>query len=597
MSGPSAAEISIGGFRVKIALIALCCLVAQTTAAVVLTRYSKMLAEIPGPDGTLPEKYSNASLVVSTEFVKFIASLLLVFVFDTVDKLRAEAKVTRDVPPAAVAGGGGEIIGATPKTPLTVVAGGAATAFTSAGAVAVDVNGAAAAAGESAVLISSPPEGGAGAEVSAKRHGHQRSASGAEAVGIVISTTAATSDAAAGGVSAAGSPTGTAVTAEAYSLADADADAGSLTNAVPRLFSPAGLAARYRVWKTILYRENFRDIIGTLKLIVPAVLYTIQNNVIYTALNNLEATTFQVGYQSKVVTTAVLSVLMLNRSLSGTKWLALLILTAGIVLTQLQPATDGRRGALAAASASASATSAAPAVAGFKAAGAEVAAADGAVATSVATVILGGDSDIITATSAWSSTGAGAEAEAVDDNGGEDGKKSAKKGGTRAPKPIPQPLDFEKDSHNNQLVGMIAVMVASFCSAFAGVYFEKILKGTAPSVWVRNAQLAFFSMLIGLGGYAFSLDPDDAFRAMDYFRGYNALVYILIAVQALGGLIIACVVKYADNILKGFATAMSIVLCGILSAMFMGFFPNVMFVTGSATVILATLLYSKPDKK
>ena len=35
--------------------------------------------------------------------------------------------------------------------------------------------------------------------------------------------------------------------------------------------------------------------------------------------------------------------------------------------------------------------------------------------------------------------------------------------------------------------------------------------------------------------------------------------------QALGGLVIAAVIKYADNILKGFATSLSIILSSIVS--------------------------------
>ena len=35
--------------------------------------------------------------------------------------------------------------------------------------------------------------------------------------------------------------------------------------------------------------------------------------------------------------------------------------------------------------------------------------------------------------------------------------------------------------------------------------------------------------------------------------------------QALGGLVIAAVIKYADNILKGFATSLSIILSTLIS--------------------------------
>ncbi len=40
-----------------------------------------------------------------------------------------------------------------------------------------------------------------------------------------------------------------------------------------------------------------------------------------------------------------------------------------------------------------------------------------------------------------------------------------------------------------QSMGFGAVLLASLTSGFAGVYFEKILKNTPTSVWVRNIQL------------------------------------------------------------------------------------------------------------
>ena len=45
----------------------------------------------------------------------------------------------------------------------------------------------------------------------------------------------------------------------------------------------------------LLWREVFRNITETLKVSVPAFLYTIQNNLLYIALTYLDAATFQVS--------------------------------------------------------------------------------------------------------------------------------------------------------------------------------------------------------------------------------------------------------------------------------------------------------------
>ena len=68
--------------------------------------------------------------------------------------------------------------------------------------------------------------------------------------------------------------------------------------------------------------------------------------------------------------------------------------------------------------------------------------------------------------------------------------------------------------------------------------------------------------------------------------------------MSLGGLLVALVMKYADNVVKGFATSLSIVLSSVVSAFIpaLGFQPSMMFVAGSTLVILATLLYSQPPK-
>lgn len=71
------------------------------------------------------------------------------------------------------------------------------------------------------------------------------------------------------------------------------------------------------------------------KLSIPAILYTFQNNLQYVAVSNLDAVTFQVMHQLKILSTALFSVVILRRPLSRVQWLALLLLMLGVGLIQI----------------------------------------------------------------------------------------------------------------------------------------------------------------------------------------------------------------------------------------------------------------------
>lgn len=77
-----------------------------------------------------------------------------------------------------------------------------------------------------------------------------------------------------------------------------------------------------------------------LKLSVPSFLYTVQNNLLYLALTNLDAATYQVCYQLKILTTAVFSAVLLSRKFSRTKWIAILILTIGVAIVETSGSGD-----------------------------------------------------------------------------------------------------------------------------------------------------------------------------------------------------------------------------------------------------------------
>ena len=84
----------------------------------------------------------------------------------------------------------------------------------------------------------------------------------------------------------------------------------------------------------------------TLRVAVPAFLYTVQNNLIYIALANIEVVAFQVLYQSKLLLTALLSFAFLGSRFSLQQWASLVLLTAGVIAVEMSGAkTDAPHGA------------------------------------------------------------------------------------------------------------------------------------------------------------------------------------------------------------------------------------------------------------
>ena len=62
-----------------------------------------------------------------------------------------------------------------------------------------------------------------------------------------------------------------------------------------------------------VHQALFADLLELLKVCIPAMLYLIQNNVIYTALAHLDAVTFQIAYQLKIVVALVSHRILLGK--------------------------------------------------------------------------------------------------------------------------------------------------------------------------------------------------------------------------------------------------------------------------------------------
>merc|ERR1712228_393359 len=143
-------------------------------------------------------------------------------------------------------------------------------------------------------------------------------------------------------------------------------------------------------------------------------------------------------------------------------------------------------------------------------------------------------------------------------------------------------------------IGFSAALTACCLSGFAGVYFEKILKGSDVSVWMRNVQLAILSVPLGfLSSY---VKDGDSISVKGFFHGYDEFVWFTVAQNALGGLLVAVVVKYADNILKGFACSLAIIITCVASIFIFDFSLSLQFTVGAACVIGSIFLYGYVPK-
>ena len=108
---------------------------------------------------------------------------------------------------------------------------------------------------------------------------------------------------------------------------------------------------------------------------------------------------------------------------------------------------------------------------------------------------------------------------------------------------------------------------------------------------MRNIQIGFPSIILSFGVLIFREHGAVPFVHFDPVQGWDFYVVLLILNHACGGILVAIVVKYADNIMKGFATGVAMVISGAYAAAFWGFKPDVYFVLGCVLVICGTVTY------
>lgn len=81
----------------------------------------------------------------------------------------------------------------------------------------------------------------------------------------------------------------------------------------------------------------------------------------------------------------------------------------------------------------------------------------------------------------------------------------------------------------NYAIGLLSIIISTFTSGFAGVYFEKVMKSSKLSMWTLNVQMSFVSIIIALAT-CFGKDSQ-IIMAEGFFRGYDPMVLAVIFLQ------------------------------------------------------------------
>ncbi|XP_076816392.1 CMP-sialic acid transporter-like isoform X2 [Clavelina lepadiformis] len=127
------------------------------------------------------------------------------------------------------------------------------------------------------------------------------------------------------------------------------------------------------------------------------------------------------------------------------------------------------------------------------------------------------------------------------------------------------------EHEDNFVVGFVAVLVASLCSALAGVYFEKMIKQEDSPIWD-------FSKI----------------KKEGFFVDYTSIVWLIIIVSSLGGILVSFVLLHTDNVTKSFAASTSLVLSTFASYLLFEYNIGIYFAGGMILVCCAIYVYAHP---
>eukprot|EP00942_MAST-04A_sp_MAST-4A-sp1_P013676 g13676.t1 len=162
--------------------------------------------------------------------------------------------------------------------------------------------------------------------------------------------------------------------------------------------------------------------------------------------------------------------------------------------------------------------------------------------------------------------------------------------------------DDDSEASGSYMLGLMCALCATITSGIAGTFMEwamKTTKSTAstdvlhtwePTMWTKNIALAFF----GVVGSSIAMLTKDRTKILEYgvFNDFKTSLLIAIILQAAGGLLVGAVLKYADNIIKGFVTSVGVIFASLASVYLFNFVITTTFVIGAIIVFTSLHVYN-----
>ncbi|KAK9799027.1 hypothetical protein WJX73_010084 [Symbiochloris irregularis] len=146
-------------------------------------------------------------------------------------------------------------------------------------------------------------------------------------------------------------------------------------------------------------------------------------------------------------------------------------------------------------------------------------------------------------------------------------------------------------------VGHAFAGLSAVLSAVAAVYTEWVMKHNNDSLYWQNMQLYSYGMAFNALGLTINdfRTGGNGLWALRLFQGYSPVTFLVVANLALSGLLVSWIMKFADSILKVYATSLSMIVTTVTSMILFGLRPSLNLYLGILTASISLSLYYTPS--